>query len=89
MLITRTWNTCLGLVNIAKCVQRMRCRLCCSRAGGYVRGLSVEELKRRMSSDVGWEDVVDALDFVFFWTFLLMILGITGGCCYIAYTGAL
>ncbi|WAR21840.1 ACHA7-like protein [Mya arenaria] len=78
-----------SLQSLTKCIRRMRCRTCFAKSGGYVRGLTIEEVKRRLSDDVTWEDAVGALDFVFFWVFLFLIAGITSGCCVIAVKGAL
>ncbi|KAH3787844.1 neuronal acetylcholine receptor subunit beta-4-like [Dreissena polymorpha] len=79
----------LGIAKFTKTIRGMKLRTCCSKYGGYIRGLTIEEIKRRLDCDVTWSDVVDAIDFVLFWVFLFLIAAVTTACYYIAVKSAL
>lgn len=76
-----------ALQSITKRVRRMGCRDCCADNGGYIRGLQMHTMKRRLAEDVTWGDAVDALDFVFFWIFFLITMLATIACFVIAAIG--
>ena len=75
------------LQGISRGVRRMSRARCCRRQDGYA-AFDADEIKERLAADVTWEDVCNALDFVFFWIFLTLMVMITVICIVVSVTAA-
>ena len=72
---------------ISRGVRRMSRARCCRRQDGYA-AFDADEIKERLAADITWTDVCNALDFVFFWFFLTVMVIITIVCIVVSVTAA-